>query len=112
MKLIALISLLLISFISCDNWAVLVAGSNTYTNYRHQSDIFHHYHILVDRGIKPENIIVFAYDDIASASRNPFPGKIFNSPEGKDVYAGVVIDYYGKDVTPENFIAALTGDAD
>ena len=112
MKLFALISLLLISFISCDNWAVLVAGSNTYTNYRHQSDIFHHYHILVDRGIKPENIIVFAYDDIASASRNPFPGKIFNSPEGKDVYAGVVIDYYGKDVTPENFIAALTGDAD
>ena len=111
MKLITLIALLLISFISCDNWAVLVAGSNTYTNYRHQSDVFHHYHILIDRGIKPENIIVFAYDDIANAARNPFPGKMFNHPDGKDVYAGVVIDYFAKDVTPENFIAALTGDA-
>ena len=110
MKLITLISLLLISFISCDNWAVLVAGSYTYTNYRHQSDVFHHYHILINRGIKPENIIVFAYDDVATASRNPFPGKIFNHPDGEDVYAGVVIDYFGKDVTPENFIAALTGD--
>ena len=112
MKLITLISILLISFISCDNWAVLVAGSNTYTNYRHQSDVFHHYHILINRGIKPENIIVFAYDDIATASKNPYPGKVFNHPDGEDVYAGVVIDYFGKDVTPENFVAALTGDAD
>ena len=112
MKVCLLLSLALLSFISCDNFAVLVAGSNTWSNYRHQSDIFHHYHILVDRGVKPENIIVFAYDDIANNSRNPFPGKVFNSPAGKDVYEGVVIDYFGKDVTPENFLAALTGDAD
>lgn len=112
MNISNLLSLLLITFISCDNYAVLVAGSNTYPNYRHQSDIFHHYHILVDRGINPDNIIVFAYDDIANNSRNPFPGKVFNSPKGIDVYEGVVIDYFGKDVTPENFIAAITGDAD
>ena len=112
MKLTVLISLILLTYISCDNFAVLVAGSNTYSNYRHQSDIFHHYHILVDRGINPDNIIVFAYDDIANNNRNPFPGKIFNSPNGKDVYAGVVIDYYGEDVTPNNFLAAITGDAD
>ena len=112
MKLSLLLFVLLLTFISCDNFAVLVAGSNTWTNYRHQSDVFHHYHILVDRGIKPENIIVFAYDDIANASRNPFPGKVFNSPKGKDVYEGVVIDYFGKDVTPENFVAAITGDSE
>ena len=112
MKFSLLLFVLLLTFISCDNFAVLVAGSNTWTNYRHQSDVFHHYHILVDRGIKPENIIVFAYDDIANASRNPFPGKVFNSPKGKDVYEGVVIDYFGKDVTPENFVAAITGDSE
>ena len=112
MKLSTLLSLLLLTLISCDNYAVLVAGSNTYTNYRHQADVFHHYHILVDRGIKPENIILFAYDDIANAKKNPFPGQVFNAPNGKDVYAGVVIDYYGEDVTPKNFIAALTGDAE
>ena len=110
MKIIILLFLLLLSFISCDNFAVLVAGSNTWTNYKHQANIFHNYQILKERGIKQENIIVFAYDDIAYNSKNPFPGKIFNAPNGKDVYEGVVIDYIGKDVTPENFIAAITGD--
>ena len=110
MKLSSILFLIFFTYISCDNYAILVAGSNTYTNYRHQSDVFHHYHLLVDRGIKPENIIVFAYDDIATAKKNPFPGKVFNSPAGKDVYEGVVIDYFGEDVTPSNFIAAITGD--
>ena len=107
-----ILAFLLLAFISCDQYAVLVAGSNTYMNYRHQSDIFHHYHILVSRGVKPKNIIVMAYGDIANNARNPFPGQVFNHPDGSDVYAGVVIDYYGKDVTPENFVAILTGDAD
>lgn len=45
-----------------------------------------------------ENIIVFAYDDIANSSENPVPGKVFNKPsktEGVDVYSGVEIDYRG-----------------
>lgn len=112
MKLQALLSILLLSYIACDNYVVLVAGSDSYSNYRHQSDVFHAYHIFVDRGINPDNIILFAYDDIAYNSKNPFKGKIFNQPNGKDVYAGVKIDYIAKDVTPENFIAVLTGDAD
>lgn len=112
MKFIAILSLVLLGTILCDNYAVLVAGSNTYSNYRHQSDVFHHYHILVDRGIKPDHIITFAYDDIANSSRNPFKGQVFNRPDGEDVYAGVKIDYYGEDVTPSNFIAAITGDTE
>ena len=112
MKTQTVLLILLLSFISCDNYAVLVAGSNSYSNYRHQSDIFHMYQILTKRGVNPDNIIVFAYDDIANNARNPFPGQMFNQPNGKDVYGGVVIDYFGKDVTPSNFIAAITGDAD
>ena len=107
-----LLAFLLLAYISCDNYAVLVAGSHTYSNYRHQADVFHHYHILIDRGIKPENIVLMAYNDIVNHKKNPFPGKMFNRPDGEDVYAGVVIDYFGKDVTPGNFIAVLTGDAD
>ena len=57
MKLSIFLVLFYISFISCDNYAVLVAGSNTYINYRHQADVFHHYQILIDRGFMPENII-------------------------------------------------------
>ena len=112
MKTATLLTFLLLGATLCDNYAVLVAGSNTYSNYRHQSDLYHHYHILINRGINPENIIVFAYDDIAYNIRNPFPGQVFNKPDGEDVYAGVIIDYYGGDVTPSNFVAAITGDSE
>ena len=104
--------LLLLTFIACDNYAVLVAGSNSWMNYGHHSDVYHAYHMLVDRGMNPQNIIVFDYGGIVDNPENPFPGQVFNSPDGKDVYAGVVIDYWENDVTPENFIAVLTGDAD
>ena len=96
-----------------NHFAVLVAGSNGYWNYRHQSDIFHAYHILIKNGIPANNIIVFAYDDVANNSQNPFPGKVYNHPDpkgkGVDVYEGVVIDYKGKDVTPEIFLDVIQG---
>jgi legumain len=44
------------------------------------------------------------YDDIATNPSNPTPGVIINQPNGPNVYAGVVKDYTGADVTPENFI--------
>ena len=94
-----------------DNWAVLVAGSNTYANYRHQSDVFHAYQILIKNNFNPDRIITFAYDDIAKNIKNPFKGKVFNKPTykdpGVDVYEGVKIDYTGKDVTPTLFMAVL-----
>ena len=93
-------------------WAVLVAGSNGFSNYRHQADICHAYQTLVKGGLPASNIITFAYDDIAQNSQNPFKGQIFNHPNGKDVYSGCVIDYKGKDVTPKNFLAVLQQNAD
>jgi legumain len=57
-----------------DHWAVLVAGSNTYGNYRHQADVCHAYQIMKKNGIPEDQIIVFAYDDIANNRQNPFPG--------------------------------------
>jgi legumain len=47
------------------NWAVLVAGSNGWYNYRHQSDVCHAYQILHKNGIPDSNIIVMMYDDLA-----------------------------------------------
>ena len=92
-----------------DHWAVLVAGSNGYGNYRHQADICHAYQIMVKNGVPRENIIVFAYDDIANNSRNPVKGKIFNKKNGVDVYAGCNIDYKGADVNPQKFLDVITG---
>jgi legumain len=98
------------------HWAVIMAGSNTYGNYRHQADACHAYQIAKRNGIPESNIIMLAYDDIANDSKNPFPGKVFNKPtsagvEGVDVYAGCNINYRGKDVTGENFLKVLSGDA-
>ena len=93
-----------------DHWAVLVAGSNTYSNYRHQADVAHAYQILKSQGIPAENIIYMAYDDVADNSRNPLKGQLFNKTNGENVYDASVVDYKGRDVTAEKFLAVLTGD--
>ncbi|KAK7410125.1 hypothetical protein VNO78_00663 [Psophocarpus tetragonolobus] len=90
-------------------WAVLIAGSNGYWNYRHQADVCHAYQLLRRGGLKEENIVVFMYDDIAYNEENPRPGVIINSPDGNDVYKGVPKDYVGEDVTVNNFFAAILG---
>ncbi|XP_062109567.1 vacuolar-processing enzyme alpha-isozyme-like [Humulus lupulus] len=90
-------------------WAVLVAGSAYYQNYRHQADICHAYQILKKGGLKDENIIVFMYDDIAFNPYNPRPGVIINKPYGPNVYAGVPKDYTGEHVTSENLYAVILG---
>lgn len=51
-----------------------------------------------------------AYDDVANDPENPIPGKMFNKPNGEDVYAGCNIDYKGDDVNSANFLAILRGD--
>ncbi|KDP25622.1 hypothetical protein JCGZ_20778 [Jatropha curcas] len=91
-------------------WAVLVAGSRGYGNYRHQADVCHAYQLLRKGGIKEENIIVFMYDDIAHHQLNPRKGVIINHPQGEDVYAGVPKDYTGEHVTAKNLYAVLLGD--
>ncbi|KAK7395748.1 hypothetical protein VNO78_16315 [Psophocarpus tetragonolobus] len=70
-------------------WAILVAGSYGYGNYRHQADVCHAYQVLKNGGLKDENIIVFMYDDIAHNPLNPNRGIIINKPNGTDVYKGV-----------------------
>ncbi|KER19200.1 hypothetical protein T265_11946 [Opisthorchis viverrini] len=92
------------------NWVVLVAGTNTWENYRHQADVFHAYQVVRKNNVPPENIITFAYDDIANNPKNPFKGKVFHDYDHVDVYNHVIIDYRGNDVTRNNFVKVLRGD--
>ena len=83
------------------HWAVIMAGSNTYKNYRHQADTHRAVKIMLENGIARENIIHMAYDDIASSSENPYPGQLFNQPTkegkpGRNVYESSEIDYRGE----------------
>lgn len=85
-------------------------------SFSHQADVAHAYQLISGNGIPADQIITMLYDDVATNSRNPFPGQVFNAPTaagvaGVDVWANVQKDYTGKDVTPENFLAILTGNA-
>jgi len=99
-----------------DHWAIIVAGSKGYGNYRHQADACHAYQIAIKNGIPAEQIISIMEDDVANSRSNPFPGKIFNKPSaagtpGVDVYAGCNIDYKGKQATAETLLKVMKGDA-
>ncbi|XP_071516710.1 legumain-like [Panulirus ornatus] len=93
-------------------WALLVAGSNDWMNYRHQADICHAYQILHQHGVPDDHIVVMMYDDIAYNVENPDPGVVINRPNGPNVYVGVPKDYVGRNVTPEVFLKVLSGDAE
>ena len=103
---------------SIDRWAVLVAGSSGYENYRHQSDVCHALTQLVANGVPRKNIITMLADDIASSDENPFNGSIYNAPTNAgdtlfDVYPGCVDEqsYTGENVTAANFLAVITGNS-
>ena len=92
------------------NWAILACGSSGYANYRHQADVFHVYQSLIKRGFSKNQIILLAYDDIAYHPKNPFPGEIYNRPDGPNVYEGVIVDYTYNEVNPETYLSVLKGD--
>jgi len=92
-------------------WAVLAAGSSGWSNYRHQADVCHAYHVLHSIGIPEDHIIVMMVDDLAYNTKNRFPGKLFNDENvTKDVYQGVPRDYTGNLVSGKNFLRILSGD--
>mmetsp|Transcript_3876 Transcript_3876/g.6417 ORF Transcript_3876/g.6417 Transcript_3876/m.6417 type:complete len:547 (+) Transcript_3876:79-1719(+) len=94
------------------HYAVIIAGSQGWWNYRHQADACHAYSVLLTGGLNPHRIITMLYDDIAQDPNNPMPGMIVNRPGGPDVYlGGKMIDYRGDDVNAANFLSVLTGDA-
>jgi legumain len=96
------------------NWAVIVAGSTGYGNYRHQTDACHAYNIVIKNGIPKERVILMMQDDVANSPENPYPGQLFNQPTadgtpGFDVYENCFPDYTGPVVTGQLFLDVLTG---
>ena len=103
MKLFTVLTFLAVFHaVSAEQWAVLVAGSRGFGNYRHQADVCHAYQILRKNGLAEDHIITISYDDVANDPHNPFRGKLFNKPTeagvaGVDVYEGCKVDYSAQD---------------
>lgn len=62
------------------HWALIVAGSSSWGNYRHQADAYHAYRVLLNGGLQPQHVVLMAFDDIAHDPQNPYPGQVFNKP--------------------------------
>lgn len=91
-----------------DNWALLIAGSKTWTNYRHQADVLNMYQMLKYLGYDDDHIILIMEDDIANNPENPNPGQLLRY-DGINLYKNVDVDYRLSDITTEDIQDILTG---
>lgn len=92
------------------NWALLVATSQGWSNYRHQADVLAIYQQLRLAGYPDDHIILIAEDDIAHNEANPNPGVIQVAIGGENVYKDVEIDYRMSALHPEDVLAILSGE--
>lgn len=103
-----MILILLAVEVLCDAHAVLIAGSRTWMNYRHQADISAIYQMLTQNGMKRESITQFQFDDIADNEENGFHGAVFHDLDHVDVYPGKdTIDFRSNEVTAEKLYQFL-----
>ena len=102
-----------------DFWAIIVASSRYWFNYRHSANAVSVYKTMKDLGISDSHIIFMNAIDFSIDSRNNKPGYVmFNSNykytnDNIDNYLfsmdDVQIDYYDEQVNVQAFTRLLTG---
>lgn len=76
-----------------DRWALIVAGSQGWSNYRFQADALAMYHVLKNHGYDDSHIVLIMEDDIAHNPKNKYPAEIKTKPDGLNLYVPNAIDY-------------------
>jgi hypothetical protein len=94
-----------------DHWALLVAASSGWTNYRHQADVFNMYQILKNNGYDDDHIVLIAEDDIATDENNLDPGVVRVIEGGDNVHYNVKVDYHTDALQPADIDSILCGAA-
>ncbi|KAK8813086.1 hypothetical protein WA158_002678 [Blastocystis sp. Blastoise] len=104
---------LLLAVASAEKWALFLSANTAWGNYCITSTI-----CPVRNGIPRDHIVYFSFDGNFDNDRNPYPGQMFSEssesglPEDYAPECRAYIDYTGDNITPETFMAALSGDAD
>lgn len=93
-----------------DNYAVLIAASKGWKNYRHQADVLAFYHYLKSQGYDDEHIILIMADDIAYNEKNPLQGVVRQKEAGRNLYNNVQIDYRLGELTLNDLKHILTSE--
>ena len=92
------------------NWALLVASSKGWANYRHQADVLAIYQQLKQAGYTDDRIILIAENDIADNVSNPNKGVVQVTIGGNNVYEQVEIDYRMSELQAKDILAILSGE--
>ena len=92
-----------------DRYAVVMATSTGWDNYRHQADALDIYRMLKKAGYPDDHIVLITEDDLARNPENPHPGVLHVLPDGENLYQGVVNDYKISQLTPEDLGNILSG---
>lgn len=95
-----------------NNWALVIATSATWKNYRHQADALAHYQALKVNGFDDDHVVLITVDDLANAAENVRVGEVVNEPGGPNVRALAIPDYVGKSLTSTQVMAVLEGNTD
>ena len=93
------------------NWALIIAASKGWPNYRFQADALAMYQILKYYGFDDDHIVLVCEDDLANHTYNPLPGQLFVTLNGRNVYDQSAIDYRLHDLKPVDIGDILQGRA-
>jgi ABC-type branched-subunit amino acid transport system substrate-binding protein len=93
------------------NWALLVATSKTWSNYRHQADILAIYQLLKSSGYNDDHIILIMEDDLANSESNSNPGTVQVTIGGANLHHDMEVDYHLSDVSVDDFCKILQGES-
>ena len=93
-----------------DNYAVLVAASEGWKNYRHQADVLGMYHYLKEKGYDDDHIILIMADDLAYNEKNPLQGVVRREIGGDNLYEDLQIDYKLGELSLEDLKYILSGE--
>jgi len=92
-------------------WAMIVATSQGWSNYRHQADALRIYHLLKSQGIDDQHIIFCMADDIANNSRNPNKNIIVDAITSENLYHDFTLDYKIQDISNQDLMNILSGNS-
>ena len=92
-----------------DQYAILVQGSNGWSNYRHQADVLSMYQLLRKNGYDDDHIIIIIDKALANDKKNTEAGIIRAADDGPDLLANTVIDYDNVALSPADISNILLG---
>lgn len=92
-----------------NRWAVVIAASKGWSNYRFQADALAMYQMLRNHGYDDDHILLIAENDIAYHPKNPEQGVVKVDSNGVNLYQPSAIDYVLSDLYIGDLKNIMTG---